>query len=98
MKVLPDEVTQKECVYVWEGWWLGRKYRHPALGSFLLSHQCARSYLRSNVYGRAGIFEEWLEAMVPHSPFHFFFHKADLRIPHTEALVSGVQCVSTVCS
>lgn len=91
MKVLPDKVTQKD--YVWEG-----EYHLPALCSFLLSHQCAGSHLRSNiVYGRSGLFEESLEEeslkpVVSRSPSHFFLHNVDFHIPTLKLwhLVSSV--------
>lgn len=42
---------------------------HSGLGSFVLSHQCARSHVRSyTVYSGSGLFKESQELLVPHSP------------------------------
>lgn len=76
------------------GWWcrehchlLGLQWRQkntncPGLSSFLLSHLCSRSHLRSNImYRRSGCFTEQQKHVVPHFPSHFFLHQADLHIP-----------------
>lgn len=55
---------------------------HSGLSSFLLSHLCAGSHLRSKAMGNSSCLFKDSSRMVPHSPSLFFCHKVDFDIIH----------------
>lgn len=59
----------------------GRNVHSPVLGSLLLSHWCARSYLRYNAMN--GTLPGVTAVVAPCFPSHYFLHRANLDILHT---------------